>query len=64
MGTKSDELQNIILCSGQQFMQRKKQDTPVPLLMQALGHATQRQTMEYLCIQEKEIENVYTAMEL
>ena len=46
------------------FMQRKKQDTPVPLLMQALGHATQRQTMEYLCIQEKEIENVYTAMEL
>lgn len=46
------------------YMQRKKQDTPVPLLMQALGHATQRQTMEYLCIQEKEIENVYTAMEL
>ncbi len=46
------------------FMQRKKQDTPVPLLMQALGHSTQRQTMEYLCIREKEIENVYTAMEL
>ena len=46
------------------YMQRKKQDTPVPLLMQALGHATQRQTMEYLCIQEKKIENVYTAMEL
>lgn len=32
--------------------------------MQALGHSTQRQTREYLCIQEKEIENVYTAMEL
>lgn len=46
------------------FMQRKKQDTPVPLLMQALGYFTQRQTKEYLCIQEKEIENVYTAMEL
>lgn len=46
------------------FMQRKKQDTPVPLLMQALGHATRRQTMEYLCIQEKEIMNVYTSMEL
>jgi integrase len=46
------------------FMQRKKQETPVPLLMQALGHSTQRQTMEYLCIQEKEIENVYTALEL
>ncbi len=46
------------------FMQRKKQDTPVPLLMQALGHATRRQTMEYLCIQAMKIENVYTAMEL
>ena len=46
------------------FMQRTKQDTPLPLLMQALGHATQRQTMAYLCIQEKEIENVYTSLEL
>jgi integrase len=46
------------------FMQRKRQDTPVPLLMQALGHATQRQTMEYLCIQEKEIEDVYTSLVL
>ena len=46
------------------FMQRKKQETPIPLLMQILGHATQRQTKEYLCIQEKKIDNVYTAMEL
>jgi len=46
------------------FMQRTKQNTPLPLLMQALGHATQRQTMAYLCIQEKEIENVYTSLEL
>lgn len=46
------------------YMQRKKQDTPVPLLMQALGHASQRRTMEYLCIQERKIENVYTALEL
>lgn len=46
------------------YMQRIKQDTPVPLLMRALGHATQRQTMEYLCIQEKEIVDVYTALEL
>ena len=45
-------------------MQRTKQDTPLPLLMLALGHATQRQTMAYLCIQEKEIENVYTSLEL
>lgn len=46
------------------FMQRTKQNTPLPLLMQALGHATQRQTMAYLCIQEKEIENVYKSLEL
>ena len=46
------------------YMQRKKQDVPVPLLMQALGHATQRQTMEYLCIQEKEIDDIYTELEL
>ncbi len=46
------------------YMQRTKQDTPLPLLMQALGHATQRQTMAYLCIQEKEIQNVYTSLEL
>ena len=46
------------------YMQRKKQDTPVPLLMQTFGHATQRQTIEYLCIQEKEIDNIYTALEL
>lgn len=35
------------------LLQRTKQNTPLPL-MQALGHATQRQTMAYLCIQEKE----------
>ena len=46
------------------YMQRTKKNTPVPLLMQALGHATQRQTMAYLCIQEKEIDNVYTGLEL
>lgn len=46
------------------YMQRTKQNTPLALLMRALGHASQRQTMEYLCVQEKEIENVYTALEL
>jgi hypothetical protein len=45
-------------------MQRKKFDTSVALLMQAFGHATQQQTLEYLCIQEAEIDSIYTKMEL
>ncbi|MEL6368168.1 MAG: tyrosine-type recombinase/integrase [Pseudomonadota bacterium] len=46
------------------FMQRTKQGTPIPLLMQAFGHASQHQTLAYLCIQDEEIESIYTAMEL
>jgi integrase len=46
------------------YMQRTKQDTPVPLLMQAFGHASQQQTLSYLCIQDEEIESIYTALEL
>ena len=46
------------------YMQRKKQNTPVPLLMRAYGHASQRQTLEYLCIQEAEIDSIYTSLEL
>lgn len=46
------------------YMQRTKQDTPIPLLMQAYGHASQHQTLSYLCIQEKEIESIYTSLEL
>lgn len=30
------------------YMQRTKQDTPIPLLMQAFGHASQQQTLAYL----------------
>ncbi len=46
------------------YMQRTKQDTPIPLLMQAFGHATQQQTLAYLCIQDAEINSIYTALEL
>ncbi len=46
------------------FMQRTKQDTPIPLLMQAFGHSSQQQTLAYLCIQDEEIESIYTALEL
>ena len=42
------------------YMQRTKQNTPIPLLMQALDHATQQQTLAYLCIQDEEIESIYT----
>lgn len=46
------------------YMQRIKQDTPIPLLMQAFGHASQQQTLSYLCIQDEEIESIYAALEL
>lgn len=46
------------------FMQRKNFDTSVALLMQAFGHATQQQTLSYLCIQDEEIDSIYTKMEL
>lgn len=46
------------------YMQRTKQDTPIPLLMQAFGHASQQQTLSYPCIQDQEIESIYTALEL
>ncbi|NNF60381.1 MAG: tyrosine-type recombinase/integrase [Gammaproteobacteria bacterium] len=46
------------------YMQRTKQNTPIPLLMQAFGHASQQQTLSYLCIQDEEIESIYTSLEL
>ena len=46
------------------YMQRTKQDTAIPLLMQAFGHASQQQTLAYLCIQDDEIDSIYTSMAL
>jgi integrase len=36
----------------------------VPLLMRAFGHSSEAQTLEYLCIQPKEIKDLYLQMEL
>lgn len=33
--------------------------THIPLLMEAFGHSTQKQTMAYLCIQAKEIQEIF-----
>ena len=41
------------------FMQRTQNKTPIPLLMVAYGHSTQRQTLSYLCIQHEEIAGIY-----
>jgi integrase len=36
-----------------------KRGKPVPLLMEAFGHATQQQTLEYLCIQAADVAELY-----
>ncbi|MDJ0825077.1 MAG: tyrosine-type recombinase/integrase [Rhodobacter sp.] len=41
------------------YHQRVQMDQPIPLLMAAFGHSTQAQTLEYLCIQEEEIQDLY-----
>ncbi len=41
------------------YHQRIQKDRPIPLLMAAYGHTTQAQTLEYLCIQEDEIKDLY-----
>ena len=38
---------------------QRQSGTPLPLLMEVFGHATQRQTLDYLCIQPEEVEDVY-----
>ena len=41
------------------YQQRVQNNTPIPLLMEAFGHSTQKQTLEYLCIQADEIRELY-----
>jgi len=41
------------------YHQRVRFNTSIPELMQVLNHASQRQTLEYLCIQPEEIRSVY-----
>lgn len=46
------------------YWQRVERNTPIPLLMEAFGHATQKQTLDYLGIQDDEIKNIYSSLEL
>lgn len=51
---------------GYHQLRSNKETAPhlvLPLLMEAYGHSTQRQTLEYLCIESDEIEDLY-ALEL
>lgn len=41
------------------YHQRVQMNQPIPLLMAAFGHSTQAQTLEYLCIQEEEIQDLF-----
>lgn len=41
------------------FWQRIENNTSIPILMRAFGHATQQQTLAYLGIQEAEINDIY-----
>ena len=36
-----------------------KRGKPVPILMEAYGHSTQKQTLAYLCIQAAEVAELY-----
>lgn len=41
------------------YMQRTVVGTDLPTLMTMFNHSTQRQTLEYLCIQEDEVQDAY-----
>jgi len=41
------------------YMQRTKHNVGTPMLMVVFNHASERQTLDYLCVQSKEIRNIY-----
>ncbi|MCG8683419.1 MAG: tyrosine-type recombinase/integrase [Desulfobacterales bacterium] len=41
------------------YHQRVQFGTSIPILMECFNHSTQRQTLDYLCIQPEEIKDVY-----
>jgi len=45
------------------YHQRVYNNQPIPLLMVAFGHTSQAQTLDYLCVQDDEIRDLYS-MEL
>ena len=46
------------------YHQRVQLGTHLSLLTKAYGHATEAQTLQYLCIQEDEIKDLYGSLEL
>ncbi len=41
------------------YHQRVTHGVALPVLVEVFGHATQRQTLNYLCVQDEEIREVY-----
>lgn len=46
------------------YMQRTQLNTGIPELMTMFNHSSQKQTLDYLCIQQEEIKNAYMNLEL
>ena len=46
------------------YHQRKVNDAPVPLLMRAFGHRSEAQTLAYLHIQNRELHDLFMALDL
>jgi len=46
------------------YMQRTQINTGIPELMAMFNHSTQKQTLDYLCIQPDEIKDAYMNLEL
>ena len=42
------------------YQQRVQNNAPIPLLMEAFGHTTQKQTLDYLGVQSHEIQELYS----
>ncbi|MBT8762472.1 site-specific integrase [Desulfohalobiaceae bacterium Ax17] len=41
------------------YQQRVRFNVPLPLLMETFNHSSQKETLNYLCIQEEEIKSIY-----
>jgi integrase len=46
------------------YHQRVRRQASIPVLMVAFGHTSERQTLEYLCIQDDEIQTLYLGVEM
>ncbi|MEZ5529717.1 MAG: hypothetical protein R3E57_07245 [Porticoccaceae bacterium] len=46
------------------YHQRVELDTAVPILMEAFGHQSQKETLDYLGIQPDEVRDIYLRLEL